>query len=64
MGWGQGCRQVCHEAIIENSSVPDNYFLFFFYFGKGNNFAAKGKGRVTECDSDGFFLNKDLKFYV
>lgn len=28
MGWGQGCRQLWSEAILENSSVPDKCFFY------------------------------------
>lgn len=50
LGWGQGCRQVCHEAILENSSVLDNWV--FFYFEREKPLLKKGKGRVTETYSE------------
>lgn len=48
-GWGQGCRHLWSEAILENSSAPDKCFFIL----KGKQLCCKRK--CNEFDSDEFF---------
>lgn len=49
MGWGQGCRHLWSEAILENSSAPDKCFFFIL---KGKQLCCKRKRKCNEFDSD------------